>query len=185
MKSNHNNYKTLFIKGMLCPCCKRLMEVVLEHAQIPFHKVELGRIVLKDVTHLEQVKKLIQQNGLQIIEDKNRKTVEQIKIAVIELIQYANNSNSIIRNSDYLVGKLGISYPKLSQLFSEYEGGTLEQFIIHHKIEKTKSLLEEDEMTLSEIAYQMGYSSVQYLSNQFKKNTGMTVSEFRKIGRLI
>ena len=176
------NHKTLFVKGMLCNCCKRLLELVFEKEQIPYLKIELGRVDLPSDTDIEEITNLIQQNGLQVIEDKNLKLVEQIKIAVIELIHYANNSNSIIRNSDYLVGKTGISYPQLSSVFSEYEGLTLEKYIIQHKIEKTKELLQEDELTLSEIAYQMGYSSVQYLSNQFKKITGMTVSEWRKVG---
>ncbi len=182
MTLHSENKKTLFIKGMLCDCCKRLLELVFEKEQIPFLKIELGRVDLPANTDVELITKLIQQNGLQVIEDKNLKLVEQIKIAVIELIHYANNSSSIIRNSDYLVEKTGISYPQLSSVFSQYEGMTLEKFIIQHKIEKTKELLQEEEMTLSEIAYQMGYSSVQYLSNQFKKITGMTVSEWRKVG---
>jgi len=182
MDNSFGKHKTIFIKGMLCNCCKHLLEMVFEKEQIPYLKVELGRVDLPSDADIEAITKLIQQNGLQVIEDKNLKLVEQIKIAVIELIHYASNSNSIIRNSDYLVGKTGISYPQLSSVFSEYEGITLEKYIIQHKIEKTKELLQEEELTLSEIAYQMGYSSVQYLSNQFKKITGMTVSEWRKVG---
>jgi AraC-like DNA-binding protein len=180
MDMSFKNHKTIYIKGMLCNCCKRLLELVFEKEQIPYLKITLGQVTLPQDADLDYIKQLIQNNGLQLIEDKNLKLVEQIKIAVIELIYYANNSNSIIRNSDYLVGKTGFSYPYLSSLFSEYEGLTLEKFIIQHKIEKTKELLQEEELTLSEIAYQMGYSSVQYLSNQFKKITGMTVSEWRK-----
>ena len=182
MEQSFANHKSLFIKGMLCNCCKRLLILVFENAQIEYLKIESGRIDFPANADLQKIEKLINENGLQVIEDKNIKLVEQIKIAVIELIHYANNSNSIIRNSDYLVGKTGISYPQLSSLFSEYEGITLEKFIIQHKIEKTKELLQEEEYTLSEISYQMGYSSVQYLSNQFKKVTGLTVSEWRKVG---
>ena len=182
MEQSFSNHKSLFIKGMLCNCCKRLLVLVFEKEQINYLKIELGRIDFPTDADLEHIKKIIQDNGLQIIEDKNQKLVEQIKIAVIELIHYANNSNSIIRNSDYLVSKTGVSYPQLSSLFSEYEGITLEKFIIQHKIEKTKELLQEEEYTLSEISYQMGYSSVEYLSNQFKKITGMTVSEWRRVG---
>lgn len=173
-------HKSLFIKGMLCNCCKRLLELVFEKHHIEYIRIELGQVILPANANLNALKTLILQNGMQVIKDKNLILVEQIKVSVIELIHYANNSNSIIRNSDYLVGKTGISYPQLSSVFSEYEGITLEKFIIQHKIEKTKELLQEEEYTLSEIAYQMGYSSVQYLSNQFKKVTGMTVSEWRK-----
>lgn len=182
MEQQFTKHKAIYIKGMLCNCCKRLLELVFEKEQIAYIKIELGRVLLPTDTDIKAVSILIHQNGLQIIEDKNLKLVEQIKIAVIELIHYANNSNSIIRNSDYLVAKTGISYPQLSSVFSEYEGITLEKFIIKHKIDKTKELLQENELTLSEIAYQMGYSSVQYLSNQFKKTNGMTVSEWRKVG---
>jgi len=177
-KSSKN--KTIYIKGMHCQCCKRLLELAFEKEQLPILKIESGKILILQETDIERVSAIIEQNGFQIMEDKNLILVEQIKLAVIELIQYANNSNSIIRNSDYLVGKLGFSYPQLSSIFSEYEGVTLEKYIIQNKIEKTKELLQEEEMTLSEIAYQMGYSSVQYLSNQFKKITGMTVSQWRK-----
>jgi len=182
MDQSSSKHKVIYIKGMLCTCCKRLLELVFEKEQIPFLKVELGKVIFPSEVDIDYTTELIQQNGLQVIADKNLILVEQIKIAVIELIHYANNSNSIIRNSDYLVAKTGISYPRLSSIFSQYEGITLEKFIIQHKIEKTKELLQEDEMTLSEIAYQMGYSSVQYLSNQFKKITGMTVSEWLKTG---
>jgi len=173
--------KSLFIKGMLCDCCKGLLELLFEKEQIDYLKIELGRIVFPADADLKKIEELINKSGLRVIEDKNLKLVEQIKVAVIELIHYANNSNSIIRNSDYLVGKIGISYPQLSRVFSEYESITLEKFIIHHKIQRIKILLQEEEFSLSEIAYQMGYSSVQYLSNQFKKMTGMTVSEWKAI----
>jgi YesN/AraC family two-component response regulator len=172
----------LYLKGMLGHCCVKLLEKEFAQANIAVVKVENGLVILKDSSDFEKAKELAAENGMQVIEDRNLRIVEQIKIAVIELIHYAANSNSIIRNSDYLVGKIGMSYPQLSSIFSEYEGITLEKYIIRHKIEKIKELLKEDEMTLSEIAYQMGYSSVQYLSNQFKKITGMTVSEYRRVG---
>jgi AraC-like DNA-binding protein len=172
----------LYLKGMLGHCCVKLLEMEFARAGVEVVKVENGLVVLKNPADFENAKKIAQENGMQAIEDRNLRIVEQIKTAVVELIHYAANSNSIIRNSDYLVGKIGMSYPQLSSIFSEYEGITLEKYIIQHKIEKTKELLKEDEMSLSEIAYQMGYSSVQYLSNQFKKITGMTVSEYRRVG---
>jgi AraC-like DNA-binding protein len=86
----------------------------------------------------------------------------------------------MVRNSDYLVGKFGKTYPYLSSVFSKYEGITLEKYIIFQKIEKAKALIEEDELSLSEIAFMMGYSSVQYLSTQFKSVTGVSVSDFKK-----
>jgi len=87
--------------------------------------------------------------------------------------------NAMIRNSDYLVERFGLSYPYLSALFSKHEGTTLEKFIISLKIEKVKELIEEEDLTLSEIAYMMGYSSVQYLSTQFRAVTGVSVTDFK------
>jgi AraC-like DNA-binding protein len=97
------------------------------------------------------------------------------------MIYYGNNLNTIIRNSDYLSDKLGLPYGQLSKLFSELTGQTLEKYIILVKIERVKELLAYNEMTLSEISYQMGYSSVQYLSTQFKQVTGYSVSEYKAL----
>ena len=107
--------------------------------------------------------------------------MEQIKTSVIQFIFYGNNANSLIRNSDFLSEKLGHHYTHLSKVFSEKTGKTLEKYIILIKIERIKELISYDEMTLSEVAYQMGYSSVQYLSNQFKQITGYSVSEYKNL----
>lgn len=117
---------------------------------------------------------------MDIVEDKEEQLVEDIKVSVIELIHGLNNMNSIIRKSDYLVEKLGKSYQQLSKIFSAHEPITLEKYIILHKIERTKELIDQDDYTLSEISYMMDYSSVQYLSNQFKKITGVSVSDYKK-----
>jgi AraC-like DNA-binding protein len=114
-----------------------------------------------------------------VIDSREMIMVEQIKQAVIELIHHMNNVDSVVRKSDYLVEKLGYSYQHLSKTFSAYETITLERYIILQKIERIKQLIDNDEFTLSEIAFMMDYSSVQYLSNQFHKTTGMTVSEYK------
>ena len=103
---------------------------------------------------------------------------EQIKAASIELVHQYNNANSLLRNSDYLSEKLGLPYEKLSKHFREQTGTTLEQYLILLKVEKAKELIAYGEHTLSEIAYILGYSSVQWLSTQFKKVTGYTVSQY-------
>ena len=94
-----------------------------------------------------------------------------------------NNVDSIVRKSEYLVEKLGLSYSYLSRIFSSQEHITLEKYIILNKIERTKELIDQEELTLSEIAFIMDYNSVQYLSSQFKQSTGMTVSEYRESDR--
>ncbi|MCK4464607.1 MAG: helix-turn-helix transcriptional regulator, partial [Bacteroidales bacterium] len=127
-----------------------------------------------------KIEEILRTYGFDLITSHEKQQVEQIKIAVIELIHQLNNVDSIVRKSDYLVEKLGKSYQYLSKVFSSNEGITLEKFIIFQKIERIKELIYQDEYTLSEIAYMMDYSSVQYLSNQFKKITGLSVTEFRK-----
>lgn len=176
---------TLLVGNMVCSCCCRVLREELQNIGIEVLSVKLGRAeVSYDITKisLENIRERLTQNGFELITDKDKALVEQIKIAVTELIHYYNNANSLIRNSDYLVEKLGYSYPHLSKLFSQHEGQTLEKYIILQKTEKIKSLLNENSYSLSEIAYMMGYSSVQYLSNQFRKVTGLTMSEYKTLG---
>jgi len=173
----------LRLKNMTCLCCVRIVTQELEKLGVKVNSVSLGEA---DITYnisdpgFEMIRKVLEENGFGLVQNREEAIVEQIKIAVIELIHMSNNSNSIIRNSDYLVDKIQLSYQYLSNLFSQHENMTLEKFIILHKIEKVKELLSYDELTLSEIAFQMGYSSVQYLSTQFKNVTGLSVTEYKK-----
>lgn len=149
-------------------------------------EIALGRICIsrseKTVSH-EAINSLLSSYGLELVHSREDRLVEEIKIAVIELIHHLNNVDSIVRKSDYLVEKLGLSYPYLSKVFSEHENQTLEKYIILQKIERVKHLIDNEEYTLSEIAYMMDYSSVQYLSNQFKAITGMTVTQYKESDR--
>lgn len=172
----------VYVGGMLCNCCQRLVALVFEKECLETVRIDQAMIELKNPKDYEKAVKLLKANGFYEITDRERMLVEQIKMAIIELVHYANNSNSIIRNSDYLVEKLDIPYQQLSSLFTKFENQTLEKYIIKHKIEKTKEMLDDGNLTLSEIAFQMGYSSVHYLSNQFKKSTGVTVSEYKQSG---
>lgn len=174
--------ETLFLKGMLCNCCMRTVRELLEKQKVEILSVRLGKVVFVNNTNqsIHHIEKQLELNGFAIVKNKELILVEQIRAAVVELIHLANNSNSLIRNSDYLVEKLGYSYSYLSSVFSKIEGITLEKFIILHKIEKVKELIDYGELSLSEIADMMGYSSVQYLSNQFKNLTGSSVSDYKK-----
>lgn len=174
--------KTIHIRNMVCNCCKILLKEKLENAGIAVHEISLGKArITYDRASIssDRLNHLLEKYGFGLLEDKDDKLVAEIKVAVIELIHQLNNVNSIVRKSDYIVEKLGYSYPYLSKLFSEHEHQTLEKYIILQKIERIKHLLDEDELSLSEIAYMMDYSSVQYLSNQFKKITGITVTQYK------
>ena len=123
------------------------------------------------------------QLGFNVINDPDIIITEKIKTAAIELILFANNTNSLIRNSDYISERVQLPYDKVSKIFSKVTNTTLEKYIILLKIEKAKELISNNEITLSEISYTLGYSSVQYLSNQFKKTTGYTVSQYKELPR--
>jgi AraC-like DNA-binding protein len=174
------------IRNMVSSCCVILVKERLEAAGIQVKNVQLGRA---DVTYTqgkhdhETISGILSGIGLQLIESREDALVEQIKQAVIELIHHMNNVDSVVRKSDYLVEKLGYSYPHLSKLFHAREPVTLERYVILQKIERIKQLIDNDEHTLSEIAYMMDYSSVQYLSSQFHRMTGMTVSEYKASDR--
>lgn len=168
---------------MVCNCCMRIIRQELEKLPVKIIFLGLGEITLEidhQKTNLKNIEAILEKEGFPVLTDKEKILVEQIKTAVIELIHFASNKSSIIRNSDYLVEKLDMSYQILSTVFSKHEGITLEKFIILHKIEKVKELINYNELTLSEIAYDMGYSSVQYLSTVFKSITGISVTEYKK-----
>ncbi len=176
--------KKIFIKNMLGDCCIRLLRIDFEQAGITVHEIKKGyaEISYDDSTISdEKIDHILELSGLSRINGREQRLVEELKTAVYELIYKMNNIDSIAKKSEYIVEKLGLNYRYLSNLFSKYEPLTLEKYIIHHKIERIKQLIDEDDYTLSEIAYMMDYSSVQYLSNQFKKETGLTVTEYKNL----
>ena len=171
------------IKNLVCDSAVLLLKEVLSSRGYVIYQLTLGSITVSfDPVFLseKELHALLQRHGMDIIEDKEEQLVEDIKLAVIELIHRLNNMNSIIRKSDYLVEKLGKSYQQLSKTFSAHEAITLEKYIILQKIERIKELIDHDDYTLSEISYMMDYSSVQYLSNQFKQIAGVSVSDYKK-----
>jgi len=175
--------RTYHVKNMACNCCIHLLRKEFSVDGIEIRDIRLGFVSLaidqKKVTW-KKIEVILESYGFEIIRNKEKLLVEQIRQAVIDLV-HNSTYNAMVRNSDYLVERFGMSYPYISSLFSKHEGNTLEKFIILHKIEKVKELIEYNELTLSEIAYMMGYSSVQYLSTQFRAVTGISVTEYKEI----
>jgi AraC-like DNA-binding protein/copper chaperone CopZ len=173
----------LYIKNMVCDRCKAAITRELEKQHIAFEKVELGEVVLEKVPNarqLEAFKNNIEALGFELMDDKKSKIIEKIKAEVIKTIHHPEQK--IKTNfSTYLAEKIGKDYSSLSSLFSEVEGTTIEQYIIHQKIERAKELLVYNELSLSEIADELNYSSAAHLSNQFKKVTGLTPSHFKNL----
>ncbi len=179
-------HETLMIRNMVSNCCSILVRERLEAVGIKVRHVQLGRAEVSYPSNNQEKEKIsgiLSEIGLDLIESREEILVEQIKQSVVELIHHMNNVDSVVRKSDYLVEKMGYSYPYLSKLFRVHEPATLEKYIILQKIERIKQLIDNDEFTLSEIAFMMDYSSVQYLSAQFHKITGITVSEYKASDR--
>ena len=167
---------------MVCSRCKMLVKAELEKAGLNPLKVELGEVEIESEPTdevLEQLNASLQKLGFEIIDDRKSRIIEKIKNAIVELIHHKSNENMSVNLSEFISQKLNYDYNYLSNLFSEVQGITIEKYFIAQKIEKVKELLKYDELSLSQIADRLGYSSVAYLSNQFKKQTGLTPSFYK------
>ncbi|MFT4031246.1 MAG: AraC family transcriptional regulator [Siphonobacter sp.] len=168
----------IYIKNMVCDRCKLVVRQTLEQLGLQPERVELGEVDLIDqVSDWITLKQRLYDLGFELLADKRDQIIAQIKAVVLTYIEHLNESRPNL--SDYLADALSRDYSSLSKLFSESEGNTIEQYLIRLKIEKVKEMLSYSQQTLSEIASQLGYSSVAHLSNQFKKVTGLTPSQFK------
>ncbi|MFD2531280.1 helix-turn-helix domain-containing protein [Gracilimonas halophila] len=170
------------IKNMVCSHCSEVLREKLDQAGFPVKEIDLGEVTLKKPIGLKQQKEfteLIRQHGFDVINDQNSRLVEQIKQLVIQLARTGEKLENPL--SDYLSKKLHKDYQQLSRLFSGVEGKSIERYYILQKIERAKELIVYGERSLSEIAYDLGYSSQQHFSRQFKKETGLSPSHFSEI----
>jgi AraC family transcriptional regulator len=175
---------TLTIRNMVCDRCKRVVREELEKLGLTVGRVELGEVditTFPSAVTLDTVRQTLQANGFDLVDDRKQLLVEHMKVLLINEIQHLKGDRLPTENySTFLERKLGYEYSYLSGLFSTSEAHTVEKYIIALKIEKVKEWLRYDELTLSEIAWRLGYSSVQHLSNQFRQVTGQTPGQFRK-----
>ena len=177
---------TLHVKNMVCNRCVMAVDNLLKELGYSDYKVGLGLVELKEEELSKEKKGLLKEKlediGFELIDDRKSQLIEAIKNFIIQKIHYEDLQGQSVNWSDLIADNLHYEYKYLSRLFSSVDGITIEQFIIHQKIERTKELLIYDELTLSEIAWKLGYSSVAHLSNQFKNVTGMTPKSFKQIG---
>ena len=174
----------LHIKNMVCLRCKMTVENELKKLGFTPLSVALGEVLFQhqlSVQAVETIGTALKKYGFEVIPEKRSQLIEQIKTAAIAYIFDTPIEEKQINFSDFLEKKLLKDYTYLSNLFSEVERTTIEKHLINLKIERVKELLTYDEMTLSEIAYDLGYSNVAYLSNQFKKITGLTPTYFKQL----
>jgi AraC family transcriptional regulator len=176
--------KTFHIRNMVCPRCVATVRSVLEGMGFTVLEVSLGRARVASRTGIEEeaVDRELGKHGFALIADPEQRIVEEIKISLIEYIARLENMDQPLSMSEFLSHHLATSYQHLSRIFSRSEHVTIERYLIMLKIERVKELLSYGELTLSEVAYRLKYSSVQHLSGQFKKVTGLSVSEFRETG---
>lgn len=173
----------IFIKNMVCPRCISTVKQLLTDLSIAYLNVQLGEVELKaqlNHTQKTELQKALRDQGFELLADPSAASIEKIKNHLILEIQRGIPPHfSIQKFLSRLVFK---DYSTLSKLFSEVEGITVEQYFILQRVERAKELLIYNEQTLQQVSIELGYSSSQHLSSQFKRVTGMTPTEFKKIG---
>ncbi|HRN55499.1 MAG TPA: helix-turn-helix transcriptional regulator [Agriterribacter sp.] len=174
----------LIIKNMVCPRCISSVEQILKDNALPTGYIRLGEVELIKDPGKNKLKKFsadLEKNGFELLDDQKMQLIEKIKNLLIAKVQEGNVEDHF-SISKFLGKKIFKDYSALSKLFSEVEGITIEQFFILQKLEKVKEWLMYNELSLSQIAFNLGYSSTQHLSSQFKKLTGMTPTQFKRLG---
>lgn len=170
----------LFIKNMVCVRCKMIVQSVLENLDIPFLEIELGKVKLPveiDADKRKQLDAALNYYKLELMSNSRKILVEKIKLIIIEMFRSGDNMQ--LKFSEHLSKSLEYDYTYLSNTFSELEGSTIEKFFIVNKIERVKELLLYEKLSIKEIAYELNYTSVSHLCQQFKKVTGLTPSKFK------
>jgi len=162
---------------------QRQVKSIVEKLGLQLVSIDIGEIEVGEILSAQQYEKLkesLHQNDFEMISGKENILTEKIKNVVIEMIHYSDEM-PVIKYSSYISSKLKTNYTYLSKIFSRVKNVTIEHFIILHKIERVKQLLLFNDLTLSEIAWKLHYSSTAHLSAQFKKITGITPSLFKKL----
>ena len=160
-----------------------VVETILNEHQIIPIVTNLGEVEIEgDLTEekLFALNTSLKKMGFELIDDKKSRIVNKIKTIIISQVFHSNEANSV-NLSKHISDQLNYDYNHLSTIFSELEGISIEKYFINQRIERVKELILYDELSLSEIAYQLGYSSVSHLSNQFKKITGLTPSFYKSL----
>lgn len=168
---------------MVCVRCKMAVQSVLEELSIPYETIELGKVTISEALSPEQHKSLnasLQYYKLELIDDKRKILVERIKVIIIQLFDSPKDEMRL-KLSEYLSKSLNYDYTYLSNVFSEIEGSTIERFYIVTRIERVKELIVYEDLSITEIAYKLNYSSISHLCLQFKKVTGQTPSMFKRL----
>lgn len=172
------------IRNMVCARCMKTVTAIFREEGITPCGVRLGAVETQEALDDGQVDRIAERlkaEGFELLSDQKSRLIEKIKNEIVQLVHHGELDEMKLKLSGYLAGRLQKDYTYLSNLFSSVEGTTVEQYFILQKIEKAKELLVYNELSLGEIAFRLGYSSVAHLSNQFKRVTGLTPSAFKKL----
>jgi AraC family transcriptional regulator len=175
--------RTLTIRNMVCDRCKAAVKRVLEEHQVPVKHVDLGEVELTEDLSRERVEALretLREQGFDLVDDREATLIAKIKAAIVHLVHHTEDRK--VKLSDHISTALHKEYSSLASLFSQVEGITIEHYFLLQRLERVKELIKYGELTMSEIAYHTGFSSVAHLSAQFKKLTGMTPTAFKEMG---
>lgn len=176
----------LHIKDMICPRCETVIQLEMKKLKANVVSIKPGYAIVEVPVsvNLELIAEKLRYHGFELLRDPELVLVEQVKTTIRDYLYHQEKSTVEGRKSltlsEYLMQSIGRSYSHLSKLFSKHEGKTLERYYIHLRIERVKELIDYGELNVGEIAHKLGYSSGHYLSAQFKKETGMSISEYRK-----
>ncbi|WP_456377011.1 AraC family transcriptional regulator [Lutibacter sp.] len=175
--------KELKIKGMVCPRCISTVRQELENLGVKIVDIELGRVIIncaKNKIKIQDIELVLKRSGFELLTTHETKTIEAIKLILIGII---DNTPIVLKVnlSEKLETSLNRDYTYLSKLFSKVSGITIEKYFIQLKIEKSKEFIQYNQLNFTEISYELGYSSVNYLSNQFKQITGMSMSDYKNL----
>ncbi len=172
----------LTIRNMVCDRCRAAVTRTLREAGIAVKHVDLGEVELErepTSSQLDAARAALKAEGFDLVESREAATIARIKAAIVKLVHHNEDASGRVKLSEVLSEHLHKEYSGLSALFSQVEGITIEQYFLLQRLERVKELIKYDELTLSEIAFRTGFSSVAHLSAQFKKLTGMTPSAFK------
>lgn len=173
----------LHIKYDIPTVCKKILQEQLEKLDLTYTLIGVGEVEIKQTISSEQLQELnaaLSNYGVEIVESNKSILVQKIKDAIIEMV-YIEEKLPTSTMSAYLAEKLNHSYGYLANLFSDVTYTSIENFIILQKIERAKQLITTNELTFTEIAWKLNYSSVAHFSTQFKNATGLTPSAFQRI----
>lgn len=173
----------LHIKNMVCPRCIKVVSDELKALGADVLHVELGYASIKfpaSEIQINRISEVLEKQGFELLEDENSMLLENIRINLIAYLAHIENNKEFESLSIFLGRKIGKNYSLLSKHFSRGMLKTIEKHFIHLKIERVKELLDYNELTLSQIASRLGYNNVHYLSTQFKKVVGESVTAYKK-----